>query len=107
MFISMKSQRAMRYVLLLASALLLSIVFFTTAESRALSAVAVGAQHAAPLQDSVLNDAYMELVPGAAGNCSAPSNGGTTMVGCRFALELWLNAGSQPEVPGHQSFLTF
>src|SRR5207248_4280247 len=40
------------------------------------------------------SDAYMELVPGAPGNCPAPPNGGTTQVGCRFVLDMMLHAGS-------------
>src|SRR5438105_15647655 len=36
----------------------------------------------------IVRDAYMEFVPGAAGTCPAPPNGGTTQVGCTFDLDL-------------------
>jgi hypothetical protein len=51
--------------------------------------------------------AYMELRPGQAGNCPAPPNGGTVDVGCRFTLDLWLNAGSYTDVLAQQSYITF
>jgi hypothetical protein len=53
------------------------------------------------------NDAYMQLVPGAPGNCPAPPNGGTTNVGCRFTLQLMVNSGSSNSVSLQQSYLSF
>src|SRR5437762_435328 len=37
-------------------------------------------------------DAFLELRPGP----GAPPNGGTSQVGDRFVLELWMNAGTNP-----------
>src|ERR1051325_8117913 len=39
-------------------------------------------------------DSYLYFVPGSAGNCAAPANGGTTQVGCRFVLDMMINTGS-------------
>src|SRR5207253_653333 len=52
-------------------------------------------------------NAFLRLQPGASGNCPAPANGGTTTVGCRFVLDLILNAGSNPDATSQQSYLTF
>ncbi len=50
----------------------------------------------------------MFLQPGStAGTCPAPANGGSTNVGCTFVLDLMLNAGSNPDVTAHQSYLTY
>src|SRR5438874_1848648 len=39
-------------------------------------------------------DAFITLVPDTVtlGTCPAPANGGTTQVGCRFVLDLFVNA---------------
>jgi len=52
-------------------------------------------------------DAYLVFVPAASGNCSPPPNGGTTTVGCRFTLDLMVNAGSHQDANAQESFLTF
>ncbi len=52
-------------------------------------------------------DAFVALQPGSAGNCSAPANGGTVQVGCRFVLDLILNSGSINNTLAQQSYLTF
>src|SRR5438270_2067730 len=44
------------------------------------------------------------------GNCPAPANGGTTQVGCRFVLDMMVNAGTNAAPDGltaQQSFMTF
>src|SRR4051812_36758534 len=44
------------------------------------------------------------------GNCPAPANGGTTQVGCRFVLDLMVNAGTNIAPDGltaQQSYMTF
>ncbi len=51
----------------------------------------------------VFTDAFLELKP----QGSAPLNGGTAILGDRFVLELWLNAGSNSDVEAQQSYLTF
>jgi hypothetical protein len=50
-------------------------------------------------------NAFHFFQPGAAGNCAAPPNGGTVMVGCRFVLDLMIDAGSSQESCGHQAYL--
>jgi hypothetical protein len=45
------------------------------------------------------------LQPGTAGNCPAPPNGGTTTVGCRFVLNMMINAGSSPDSCAQQGYL--
>jgi hypothetical protein len=52
-------------------------------------------------------NASLAIGPGSAGNCPAPSNGGTTNVGCRFALNLSVDAGTHPNIVAEQSYLTF
>src|SRR5438105_11368535 len=55
----------------------------TSSAASSSSAPATGA-HAPYTQD-----AFVTLVPSqVAGNCPAPSNGGTVLVGCRFVLEM-------------------
>src|SRR5437667_6451998 len=101
--------RAVRYVLLLAPALLLGVVLLFTGDASAgrLADTQAGLSRGlASAPGAPLNDAYLELVPGASGNCAAPANGGTTMVGCRFALDMLLDAGSHVAVQ-QQSYLTF
>jgi hypothetical protein len=59
---------------------------------------------------SGIPDAFLTIVPGAAGNCPAPANGGVTTPGCRFVLDLIVNAGSNAAPDGitaQQSYLTF
>src|SRR5205814_1044512 len=52
-------------------------------------------------------DAYHFLAPSSTlGNCPAPTNGGTTAVGCRFVLDLMVNGGSSSNLYGHQSYMT-
>src|SRR5262249_15075275 len=41
------------------------------------------------------------------GLCPAPSNGGTTQVGCTFVLDLFVNTGSRNDATAQQSYLTF
>src|SRR4051794_27744232 len=52
---------------------------------------------------AAIRDAFMEWRP----EGSAPPNGGTTTVGSRFVLGLWLNAGSNDNATVQQSYLTF
>ncbi len=56
-------------------------------------------------------NAYHFLRPGStAGNCPAPANGGATTVGCRFVLDLMVNAGSSVAPNGltaEQDYLTY
>src|SRR5205823_5333791 len=55
-------------------------------------------------------NASAAILPGAAGTCPAPTNGGTTSPGCTFVLDLWINAGSNADPDGitaQQSYLTF
>jgi hypothetical protein len=52
-------------------------------------------------------DAFLSLQPGSAGNCSAPANGGTVQVGCRFVLDMMVNMGSVPNGLVMQSYMTF
>ena len=52
-------------------------------------------------------DAYLFIAPGAAGNCPAPTNGGTTDLGCRFVLDLWLNGGTNSDLTAQQSYIQF
>ncbi len=54
-------------------------------------------------------DAFLVLVPNTTtlGLCPAPSNGGSTNVGCTFALDLMLNTGSRNDATAQQSYLTF
>ena len=61
-------------------------------------------QREAPL----VADAFLTLAPSTtAGNCPAPTNGGTTQVGCRFVLDLILNTGTNTDATAQQSYLTF
>jgi hypothetical protein len=55
----------------------------------------------------LVNDAFMQLVPGTGGSVPAPPNGGSVPVGGRFVLDLMVNAGSHTDVEGQQSYLTF
>ena len=54
-------------------------------------------------------DAFLYLQPetNTPGSCPAPTNGGSTNVGCSFVLDLMLNAGSDPAANAQQSYLTF
>ncbi len=56
-------------------------------------------------------DASIFLTPSTTlGNCPAPPNGGTTTVGCRFVLDMMVNAGSNAAPDGltaQQSYMTF
>src|SRR5207253_527520 len=57
-------------------------------------------------------DAYAFIAPdtGTPGSCPAPANGGTTDVGCRFVLDLMINAGTNAAPNGltaQQSYMTF
>ena len=52
-------------------------------------------------------DAYTKIQPGGAGNCTAPANGGTVLLGCRFILDLTVDMGSIPDGLAQQSYLTF
>ena len=52
-------------------------------------------------------DAFMFIAPGSAGNCVAPTNGGTTTVGCRFVLDLMVNTGSRSDARGQDTFISF
>lgn len=54
-----------------------------------------------------VNDAFLFLQPGTGGSVPAPGNGDQVGVGDRFVLDLMLNAGSDLEITGHQSYLTF
>src|SRR5205085_9791570 len=52
-------------------------------------------------------DAFLALQPGSAGNCNAPANGGTVQVGCRFVLDMMVNAHSITNTLAQQRYLTF
>jgi hypothetical protein len=58
-------------------------------------------------------DAFALFQPGTGGTCPPPPNGGNVLVGCRFVLNLMINAGSNngddPDggVTAHQTYLTF
>jgi hypothetical protein len=51
--------------------------------------------------------AFISLQPGSGGNCTAPPNGGTVQVGCRFVLDLMVNMGSLPNGVAQQSYVTY
>src|SRR5437762_10226097 len=55
-------------------------------------------------------DAFLFLQPNTttAGTCPAPSNGGTTQVGCTFVLDLIINTGTSPDdTSAQQGYLTY
>src|SRR5438552_3192241 len=57
-------------------------------------------------------DGFIFMVPDTVtlGTCPAPANGGTTQVGCRFVLDLFVNAGVNQAPDGitaQQSYITF
>jgi hypothetical protein len=66
----------------------------------------LGAPPDSPVPPSSGN-AFLSLQPGSGGNCSAPPNGGTVQLGCRFVLDLMVNMSSVPNGVAMQGYLTF
>src|SRR5258708_482008 len=69
-----------------------------TASTSAYAAAPAGAPSAP--QSPHTADALIYLQPGTGGNCTAPANGGTVNAGCRFVLDMWVNAGSNAAPDG-------